>query len=299
MSDHEFSLLSDTWRDCARDLHHSITQDLHQTSLARKNVKASVIHTLIRDVVAVVSGLRTGAQLNYMPYAPSETYIRSLRSLCLKITDAISKCIRAAQPVMLVECDGCILVLSKDALAQFAEQARPLPRGIGFDLDNKGILSQPSWVSIQEQAQVDTFISHMASRILSMDTHDTLPSLDLCNEAYAPPTLYGCLLGYPVTYVVRDEDHAGRIARCLSTCTLVYHSVHAQALIHRDILPIDQMDMDEFETIMSFSVPQDSIYEAVVNQWHETMAKQHQWSGRVWRFPLRSSTFSTMRGIML
>ena len=299
MSDHDSYLLSDIWRDCARELHNSIAHDSHQTSFARKNVRSSVIHTLIRDIIAVVSGLRTGAQLNYMPYAPSETYIRSLRSVCLKIEDAMSKSIVAGKRVMLVECDGCILVLSKDALAQFAEQTRPLPRGIGFDLDNTGVVLQPSWVSAQEQVQVDMFISNMAARILSMDTPGSLPSLDLHDAAYAPPTLYGCVLGYPVTYVVRDEDQAGRVARCLSTCTLVYHTLHAQALIDRDILPLGQMDIDDFETLMSFSVPQDSIYDSVVNEWHEAMAKQQQWSGRVWRFPLRTSTFSSMRGIML
>jgi hypothetical protein len=140
----------------------------------------------------------------------------------------------------------------------------------------------------------------MASKILSMDMPGSLPSLDISNEQYAPPTLYGCLLGYPVTYVVRDEDHARRIVRCLSTCTLVYHTLHTQPLIDRDIIPFsNQVDLDEFETIMSFSVPKDSIYDNAVNEWHESMAKQHQWSGKVWRFPLRSSTFSGMRGIML
>ena len=102
---------------------------------------------------------------------------------------------------------------------------------------------------------VDTEHIHSKPSTHSSTTASRIPPvlyLDgiLKSQALTMPTVNGWLLGYPVTYVVPDEDAATRIQRILSCSTLLVYSIFIMDGEHAL-----KQDNDDRWVLSSFSIP--------------------------------------------
>jgi len=251
---------------------------------------------VVRDVLAVVWGPRSGVLLSYV-HGHGENTIRALRKVVEMMKSDLQYLVDSAADwcqsnnnekekmknkghVSVMVFDGCLLLIRVDRLLD-----RVMPRGISFvENDDSGILS-PGWMTEGEQDALEASFQRIIGCLLSFCSeeqdgldmercfvdHDIFLGID---GAPCPPTLYGWLLGYPVTYQVTSADHAAQVSRCLSCNTLVLYSLRAMPRV---------MYGGE-DTLMSFSIPQclhGDVAEDIVRTWMEDMrgeCHQELWS---------------------
>lgn len=313
-----------------------------------RNRIAGVIDVLLRDLAAVVTGLRTGVLLSHL-HQDSEAICHCIRVMCDAISQKRSLIGQEQEQVVvgttgrgekegkklqhthilllrsLVD-EGSLLVVSLTALKH-----TPYPKGIVFckNIENPEGLMEPAWARSSEQVALeqcfrsihDALMAEQAAttflqeREHAVDNQACAMVLESClsrhnitlGEGGYPslPTLYGWMLGYPVTYVVVGAEHASSVSRSLSATTCVFYSVRTRM---HSICRGDDDDDDaryheqETEEVMAFSVPQrlllqqEDACDEHLSAWQQRLSSQkHEWC---WAPPL-CDTFSTMTGILI
>jgi hypothetical protein len=220
--------------------------------------------------------------------------------------------------------EGSLLVVSLTALKH-----TPYPKGIVFckNIENPEGLMEPAWARSSEQEALeqcfrsihDALMAEQAATTFLQEREHTVDKqacamvLESClsrhnitlGEGGYPsiPTLYGWMLGYPVTYVVVGAEHASSVSRSLSATTCVFYSVRTR--MHSICTGDDDARDHEQETeeVMAFSVPQrlllqqqEDACDEHLSAWQQRLSCQkHEWC---WAPPL-CDTFSTMTGILI
>ena len=305
-----------------------------------------VIEVLLRDLAAVVTGLRTGVLLSHL-HQESESFECDIYHCVRVMCDAIcpQRVIDQEQQVdgttrgeeeeedqkqqhillltSLVD-EGSLLVVSLAALKH-----TPYPKGIVFCKNTKNPegLMEPAWARSSEQEALeqcfrsihDALMVELAAttpreREHMVDNETRTMVLESClsrhkislGEGGYPsiPTLYGWMLGYPVTYVVVGAEHASSVSRSLSATTCVFYSVrtrmHSIYVNNHDARYHEQQTEGETEEVMAFSVPQGLLQQEDacehLSAWQQRLSCtcQHE----CWAPPL-CDTFSTMTGILI
>lgn len=311
----------------------------------RNRIAGVKIDVLLRDLAAVVTGLRTGVLLSHL-HQESEAIYHCIRVMCDAISQKRCPIDHDQEQVVvgttgrgekegdqtqhtdillltsLVD-EGSLLVVSLTALKH-----TPYPKGIVFckNIENPEGLMEPAWASSSEQEALeqcfrsihDALMSEQAATTFLQEREHTVDKqacamvLESClsrhnitlGEGGYPsiPTLYGWMLGYPVTYVVVGAEHASSVSRSLSATTCVFYSVRTR--MHSICSGDDARDHEqETEEVMAFSVPQRLLLQQQedacnehLSAWQQRLSCQkHEWC---WAPPL-CDTFSTMTGILI
>lgn len=279
------------WHTWCAILRQSILSDsirLRSKGLSRKkHLSSEILDTMVRDILAIVWGPRSAVLLNYV-HGHGQSTICALR----KVINMMEKNIHPGNKeriktgtVSILVFDGCLLLIRVDRL-----QDRMMPRGISFTPKNDikkdtAAIPSPAWMTEAEQVALEASFQDIVRCLLSSGETDGLDLEHILldqgivlgmHRAPCPPTLYGWLLGYPVTYHVTSADHAARVSRCLSCNTLVLYSLQTRPR---------EMDIGD-TTLMSFSIPQSILGEAsenLVRTWGENMIGEcHQ---EIWSSP--------------
>lgn len=139
----------------------------------------------------------------------------------------------------IVDLEDCSLVVNTAAAA--AAAPTPPPLFIVFAQKKNGGV-EPRWASKEESDSIHVKLDavYRALQKASTDRGVVEPSppnspatnvhiIKLGDAAgnLTLPTINGCLLGYPVVYVVDDQEHGEAVSRCLSSTTLRVHSISA------------------------------------------------------------------------
>jgi hypothetical protein len=277
------------WQTWCTILRQSILNDSIRSQskgLSRKkHVSSGILDMVVRDVLALVRGPRSAVLLNYL-HGHGENTITGLR----EVINMMGKNIPPGNienihtgNVSIMVFDGCLLLIRVDRL-----EDRMMPRGISFtpntnNRNHKVSILCPAWMTDGEQEALEASFQSIVRCLSSsgetdgLDLEHVLSDKGIAlgvNGSPCPPTLYGWLLGYPVTYHVTSADHAAQVSRCLSCNTLVLYSLHTRP---RGMDPGDT-------TLISFSIPQSlhgQMAENLVRTWGEDMigeCHQELWS---------------------
>ena len=325
------------------------------------NARKRVVQELLRDLAAVVTGLRTGVLLSHIH---DEAFGCAIQHCIQVMWDAMQqqeaeeeeaekkkKQVQGTPPpppqpqqqlggnmcktkdqehiilllTSLVD-EGSLLVVSLTALKH-----TPYPKGVVFCNTATGKLEgliEPAWADYSEQEALEQCFGSIHDALMAEQVATMLPErehlanrglttgamvLDSClsrhgillgeNGYPSIPTLYGWMLGYPVTYVIVGAEHAGRVSRSLSATTCVFYSVRTrmQSIYLDDNGDDDQPNQEE---VMAFSVPQalvlqeekqgDAMCVEHLSAWKQRLSCQHTcWA------PPACDTFSAMTGILI
>lgn len=252
-------------------------------SLRKKHVPSGKVHTMLRDVLAVVWGPRSAALLSYV-YGPGQHTICALRQV-ITMMETCMECVgidEYTQPghVAILLSDDSLLMIH---IARLRD--RGMPRGISFvPQDNDGHSVRSKWINNGEQQQLEQSLHQIVGCLErhALTRHDAIDMIGCLSEegitlgihgVPCSPTLYGWILGYPITYIVEDEDHASKISRCLSSNALVLYTLRTKPDMKDSAVP------DDFDILMSFSIPQNlhgKMAEDIVMKWELMMVKECQ-----------------------
>ena len=256
-----------------------------------------VAHQLLVDIAALLSHLRPGFLLDYAVLYPEE-----LHHIILDIVSPQF----ASDLAIVVLHDGCCLVVNKQTLPDILMHP---PMFIEFTErhHNHGGLLVPAWMAAGTDGTAtatDTVsakdrLQASVRSILTAGTAIVQHGTNTCKDGgLTMPTLNGCLLGYPVSYVVNNIDHAQAASRCLSTTTLRLFTVKCTF-----------GGLDEEMVLMSFSVPTAMVggggFEERKKAWIKRLKEKHREAiehrGMPWGRMLRveETVCDDMRGIAL
>ena len=304
--DHNHQLLDRFWHTWYSSLQQSLLKDVRSRSskgFSRKkcpSVSRDTVHLMLRDTLAVVCGPRSAALLSYV-HGHGQHTIHALREIIGMMERDIV--IGKKGEVSIVVSDGCLVLLKVDQLRD-----RATPRGIAFlhehqhnERSRDGGSMRPSWMTESEQQALDEsfhrivgcLASSLSTNMDGMDMEQCLLEQGITlgiNGAPCPPTLYGWMLGYPVTYHVVNEDHALQVSRCLSSDTLVLYTLQTRPHV------MEEID----DTLMSFSIPQ-SLHGEMTEDMVETWTKAircdcHQ---GLWSSPLVTKASKRVGSVVL
>lgn len=292
-----------TWYSC---LHQSLLKDVCARSskgVSRKkclSVSRDTVHLMLRDTLAVVCGPRSAALLSYV-HGHGQHTIHALREIIGMMERDVM--VERKGEVSIMVSDGCLVLLKVDRLRD-----RAIPRGISFLHENQhnerwrdGGSMKPSWMTEREQQALDESFHRIVGCLASslppnmdgMDMEQCLLEKGITlgiDGAPCPPTLYGWMLGYPVTYHVVSEDHALQVSRCLSSDTLILYTLQTR--------PRAMEEIDD--TLMSFSIPQSlhgEMTDDMVETWTETICRDCD--QELWSSPLVTKTSKRVGSVVL
>lgn len=282
-------------------MHQGILMDV----MKKRRVPRSTVNVLLRDVMAVVLGPRSAALLSYL-HGHGQNTIRAMREVIDAINDDAKGIRNGTAQVGIMLCDGCLLLVRVDRLKD-----RAMPRGISFVRapSSKSTVVTPRWMTEKEQMALEESLNEIVACLESQWIPEDGMDLDDClsqqhnivlglDGAPCPPTLYGWMLGYPVTYCVESQEHASQVSTCLSSDGLILYTFQARLnVVGMNDIP------EDFDTLMSFSIPQ-SIHGGIedhIMRWEKDMIRECQISLKVggWSSPRLTQTTQHMGGCVV
>jgi hypothetical protein len=279
-----------------------IEQNFPKNSSRRRIAAAS--RTLLRDIVAVASGLRPAFLLDYLTIEPKEVAVLVETTLTL-----IPRQLITMTKLCVLTLDACCLVANLKVPALNGEMQQH-PLFIEFESNATGGGMTPRWANEEKQtamqnkfkAVLDAVLAHVPP--VSPTPHVPIIDLDSIskNIGVTMPTINGFFLGYPVCYAVHDMVNAESASRCLSTTTLKLYSVFTKL---DEVASSQKFEEGEDAPLFAFSLPvildksdewrerKGVCFETLRTQHKEALAAEIPWSR------LRIDETTCMRGIAL
>lgn len=228
---------------------------------------------LFFDILAVISGVRSGFLLDYGCLEAS---------IFADLVGSVSANFKA-EVCIVTSGDCCILVAPKLLLLQELHF-------ISFRTPNGTMMALPEWMPdrvqmLQRFDGVKTFLQSVVNKAGYSSNTKAVQIVQANSIPGCPcmPTLHGFLLGYPIIYVVHDLEEAERASRCLSTCSLRFYCLTSSL----DLKFGSNLGIEDL-TILCFSVPEslckdtsdgdadsESMMKAVLQDWFAVTTRRH------------------------
>ncbi|KAL4525018.1 hypothetical protein Ndes2526B_g07199 [Nannochloris sp. 'desiccata'] len=246
-------------------------------SQAPKNISrrlAAVSGTLLRDILAVASGLRPSFLLDYL-VIDSERLV----SIISTGLDLLPQQLLETQQLCVLALDNCCLVTN----LKIFHEGQSFPLFIEFEDNIGGGGMTVRWANSSEEAAMQNNLFALRYAVLAqlpplLATRVPIIDLDAISRTLevTMPTLNGWLLGYPVCYAVHDMANAESASRCLCTTTLKLYSVFTKL---EKILASKESKDAVVSPLFAFSVPMQLVesdrWQERKHQWEETLRKRH------------------------
>lgn len=235
----------------------------------KMRLRASVRRRLAVDIMALSTGLRAAAMLDYVPCTP--LMLQQLSQLLFHISQEVHE----VADLRVLHMEGCGYLIHPSYLLEYMDRSLNSPSQLFFvvldddsprkacQAEHEGIVKNLSGIQqrISSLLVQDVKSCSLTGTQESNGENATTNVIEAGNSTSGSgillPTLNGWLLGYPVVYFFVEEN-ASRAGRCVAGGAVQLH----QVLVSSSLLNPSNFQSDaeltyEEDELLSFTVPSD------------------------------------------
>ncbi|KAK9861836.1 hypothetical protein WJX84_005576 [Apatococcus fuscideae] len=227
----------------------SIVQKVKAFCVKRKAMRRHWI-ILARDILAFASGMRSAIMLDYISEPPPV-----IHQLLDSIGPELSHL--TGEKVIHAQLDGCSYILRRSCVHSRANlKAWPLqhqqPAFIAFDTQQP--CKRSRWALPEEVQGVLQALHPLAEALLNAEVDVVLDLGSL--TVLTMPTLSGCLLGYPIVYLIDSHECGSAAASILSLEGQMLYQITSPCTVLEDLGTLDQDARTRAACMATCGIPQ-------------------------------------------